>query len=636
MFGITNRNSLQLIVKFWLLLGLIIFNTFGLIMVVGVGFNSNINPLSNPDLPVQAAQKGTDYKLPFRAGEVWQTDYDYGIHTDSRGVGFDFYATKNSSLEIFAPTGGKLIRGCSAGNATVLGLYTNAGDYLRFVHMDGRTVGMSADQTRQVNQGDYLGKVIGAGTYETPTCKLSTDGAHLHLGWLTEMCNFTIDGYNFDCSGIVSCPGVGVYNVSCNRKYLGKQFNSTLITNSNYTNNYSLQISPKNNSGYNLTVQRGSTDNQTPVILWEAKGIKSQGFEYNGQTGEVRGLAGKCLDAGSGQSNQDVRIEGCHGQASQRWIFDSSNRLINQIRNLCVDSYSGNSNGSRLYMGVCHNGNNQKWLIPSNVLPLGLENINQSIAIMGKNLSLDVRGGDFYNQNQVWLYTGNGSIAQKWEYNQTSGQIRGLAGKCLDSGSGNLGENLRIEECNGGIGQQWDLSKLSEIKNRKNNLCIDSFSGYSNASRLYLYSCHGGSNQKWRIGNINPMPELTQEIASKTSPNLILDVKGATPDNQTRVQLYSRNDSIAQKWRFNPTTREVRGLTGKCLEAGSGQAGQDVKIYDCNGTLGQQWELNANSQMVNKAFNQCMDSFSGNKLESRIYVGACHNGDNQKWVIVNP
>jgi murein DD-endopeptidase MepM/ murein hydrolase activator NlpD len=630
--------SLQLIVKFWILLGMVIFNSLGMMMVIGANINpvlNFINPISS-NIEVQAAQKGYDYKLPFRAGEVWQTDYDYGVHTDSRGVGFDFYATKNSTLDILAPTGGKLIRGCSAGNATVLGLYTNSGDYLRFVHMDARTVPISADQTKQVNQGDYLGKVIGAGTYETPTCKLSSDGPHLHLGWLTEMCNFTIDGYTFDCSGIVPCPGVGVYNVSCNRKYLGQQFNSTLVTNSSYNNNYGDRISSKTSDAYSLTVQRGQTDNQTAVILWEDKGMRSQKWEYNPQNGEVRGLAGKCLDAGSGNQDQDARIENCHGKDSQKWLYDSSNRLINPIRNLCLDSYSGNTNGSRLYMGACHDKPNQKWSIPVRVATSSLESINQPITILGKNLALDVKGGDYYNQNQVWLYTGNNSLAQKWEYNQVTGQIKGLAGKCLDGGDGVIGQNLRIEQCNGQIQQQWDLTRTSDLRNRKNNLCIDSYSGYSSTSRLYLFNCHGGNNQKWRIGNINPTPELNQEIASKTNPNFVLDVKGANPDSQTRVQLYNRNDSIAQKWKFNIATGEIKGLTTKCLEAGSGIGGEDVRIYECNGTLSQQWELNANNQMVNRAFGQCMDSFSGNRNESRLYVGNCHSGDNQKWTLINP
>ena len=151
-----------------------------------------------------------------------------------------------------------------------------------------------------------------------------------------------------------------------------------------------------------------------------------------------------------------------------------------------------------------------------------------------------------------------------------------------------------------------------------------------------MYYCHGGSNQKWRIGNINPTPELNSEIASKTNTAFVLDVKGANPDNQAKLQLYSRNDTIAQRWKFNVLTGEIKGLTTKCLDAGSGIGGQDVRINDCNGQPQQQWELNANSQLVNKSKGQCMDSFNGNKLESRLYVGVCHEGNNQKWIITNP
>jgi Ricin-type beta-trefoil lectin domain len=626
--------SLQLIVKFWILLGMIIFNSLGMMMVAGVNIIPALN-LNNSALPVQAAQKGNDYKLPFRAGEVWQTDYDYGVHTDSRGLGFDFYATKNSTLDIFAPTGGKLIRGCSAGNATVLGLYTNSGDYLRFVHMDAGSVPISADQTRQVNQGDYLGKVTGAGVFETPTCKLSSDGAHLHLGWISEMCNFTIDGYTFDCSGVVPCPGVGVYNVNCNRKYLGQQFNSTLVVNSNYNNNYNDKINSKTAENAILTVQKGSTDNQTSVIVWEDKGMRSQKWEYNPQNGEMRGLAGKCLDAGNGNQDQDVRIEGCHGKDNQKWIYDSKNRLVNPIRNLCLDSYSGNANGSRLYMGSCHDKPNQKWNVPVRVNPMSLESINQPIKILGQDLALDVKGANYFNQNQVWLYSNNNGLAQKWEYNNATGQIRGLAGKCLDGGNGNVGQDLRIEECNNQTQQQWTLTKENDLKNRKNDLCVDSYSRFASTSRLYLNGCHGQSNQKWTIGNFNPNPEINQEIASKTDNSLVLDVRAVDPSNQTRVDLYARNNGINQKWKFNTVNGEIKGLTNKCLDAGNGEVGQDARINDCNGAITQKWELNSASQLVNKAKNLCLDSYSRNKIGSRLYVGTCHSQDNQKWTLIN-
>jgi hypothetical protein len=195
--------------------------SFGLLIVV---LSSNINFHTK----VSASQNNTSYKLPFRAGEKWTAENSgYGVHKDSKGYAFDFYANGNSSKEILAPIDGVMGRGCSVNNSTYLSIKTEQEDVVRFFHIDASSVLISEGEFVHVRQGDIIGKVTDAGTYETEKCKNSSDATHLHFSWLETMCNFKIEGYEFDCNDMKDCDTQGLYKVPCNGKNPSQQFISS-------------------------------------------------------------------------------------------------------------------------------------------------------------------------------------------------------------------------------------------------------------------------------------------------------------------------------------------------------------------------------------------------------------------------
>jgi len=171
------------------------------------------------------------YRMPFSSDQVWNsTAYpwrdNYGVHNDSWGLAFDFYAPSNTQTSIYAPADGLVTKGCNAGNATYVSLETASGDILRLVHLNNQSVGLvkKGDQ-KQVKQGDYLGKTTGKGVFDTPDCHLSSDDWHVHLSWEIKNCPFKIDGYQFDCERLKQC--IGTYTIGCNQKYLNQTFLST-------------------------------------------------------------------------------------------------------------------------------------------------------------------------------------------------------------------------------------------------------------------------------------------------------------------------------------------------------------------------------------------------------------------------
>jgi murein DD-endopeptidase MepM/ murein hydrolase activator NlpD len=78
-----------------------------------------------------------------------------------------------------------------------------------------------------------------------------------------------------------------------------------------------------------------------------------------------------------------------------------------------------------------------------------------------------------------------------------NGEIKTVNEWCL-SGEGG---NIVLRDCNGGNGQKWVRGANNSIRNVESGLCWDSYSGDVYRSRVYLWQCHGGSNQRWRVGN---------------------------------------------------------------------------------------------------------------------------------------
>ena len=186
---------------------------------------SILSILSSLLLTVNAAQNSDNYKLPFRAGETWKSG-SQGMHTDEKGISFDFFPT-NGASEIFAPAAGDLTRGCTVGNQTILNLDIGNGDSFRFVHMAADSVGLTEGQHKNVKQGEFIGKIFQQdGYFNQGYCFFYSEGAHLHMSFPLSMCNLRIDGYNFDCGNLRDCSNGG-YKVNCNDYYLGQTFRST-------------------------------------------------------------------------------------------------------------------------------------------------------------------------------------------------------------------------------------------------------------------------------------------------------------------------------------------------------------------------------------------------------------------------
>ncbi|MEU9015042.1 RICIN domain-containing protein [Streptomyces sp. NPDC048479] len=133
---------------------------------------------------------------------------------------------------------------------------------------------------------------------------------------------------------------------------------------------------------------------------------------------------------------------------------------------------------------------------PAQAAPAGGPS-GQITGLAGK--CVDVAKASTANFTQVQLFDCNGSAAQHWTM-AGDGSIRAL-GKCLNVASGSTGASVQLYDCNGTDIQHWSYNlSTNEVVNTSSAKCLD-VPAYNttNSTRLQIYDCNSGANQKWHI-----------------------------------------------------------------------------------------------------------------------------------------
>ncbi|MFD3515763.1 PQQ-dependent sugar dehydrogenase [Streptomyces sp. NPDC058657] len=111
------------------------------------------------------------------------------------------------------------------------------------------------------------------------------------------------------------------------------------------------------------------------------------------------------------------------------------------------------------------------------------------------------------------------------------------------------------------------------------------------------------------------------------------DVANGASADGTQIQLWTCNQSAAQKWTATDDT--LRAL-GKCMDiSGGGSAdGTKVQLYGCNGTGAQKWVPQADGTLKNPQSGKCLDAAGVSSADgTKLHLWTCHTGANQKWTL---
>ncbi|MFE9404203.1 non-reducing end alpha-L-arabinofuranosidase family hydrolase [Streptomyces sp. NPDC006530] len=119
---------------------------------------------------------------------------------------------------------------------------------------------------------------------------------------------------------------------------------------------------------------------------------------------------------------------------------------------------------------------------------------------------IDINGSTTANGTQAQLWDCNGQANQAWAYTPSK-QLMVYGTKCLDAkGSGN-GTAVVISDCDGSARQQWTINTDGTIADVQSKLCLDAVgAATANGTKIQLYSCWSGGNQKWSGPSGAPTP----------------------------------------------------------------------------------------------------------------------------------
>ncbi|MEV6977168.1 ricin-type beta-trefoil lectin domain protein [Kitasatospora sp. NPDC093806] len=146
-----------------------------------------------------------------------------------------------------------------------------------------------------------------------------------------------------------------------------------------------------------------TTIGSCPQFSWGV-GISFGPAPVAGATGQITGYVNKCLDVRGGSTNNGTPVQmwDCLGNVNQTWRVgvDGTIRAVGK----CLDPQSGNTgNGTPVWMWDCNGAISQQWRVRA----------DGAIINVKSGRALDVRGYD----------TANGAIAQLWDFNNTANQL---------------------------------------------------------------------------------------------------------------------------------------------------------------------------------------------------------------------
>lgn len=337
---------------------------------------------------------------------------------------------------------------------------------------------------------------------------------------------------------------------------------------------------------------------------------------------------------------------------SRGWQYTSSGK---------VDGISGNVDmnafGNKEFVNGGSSNDLQAAIDVRKMTAVTIPNGNYYINVRSKVASsVDIPGGSAADSTAIQLYSGNGSKAQQFTFTrQSDGSyeiVNVNSGKALDVCNGVAENNAIVQQYsrNNSQAQRWfirDSGAGYYLQSALGNWVLDLSSGNTaNGAAIRLYTPNGTASQLFVVSSsdVNIATGVSMIITSVTNKKLVTDVTGASTANGARVQLYSSNNTNAQKYRFesigNGTYKIVNINSGKMLDVAGGSTanGAALQQYTSNNTVAQQWTVrnygSGKIALVSVTANKAVDIPGGNAVQQTQLQLYSPNGTvAQQWLV---
>ena len=233
-------------------------------------------------------------------------------------------------------------------------------------------------------------------------------------------------------------------------------------------------------------------------------------------------------------------------------------------------------------------------------------------------LMVDVAGSSKKKGANVQLWTSNKTASQKWRFisaGKGTYKIRNVgSGKYLDVTGAVAADYTNVQQYTGNktAAQRWKVKKVGQgyriysAVNAKYALDTEVVKA-QNGTNVIIYHKTNATDEKWWLIPSKPEVESKQviddgtyEIQFAEAPSYVVDLTGASYDNGANVQIYTRNETLAQRWQIRWESDgyySIRSVnSGRALEVGGADPAvrANVRVWANNKTDAQRWAISKN------------------------------------------
>ena len=343
-----------------------------------------------------------------------------------------------------------------------------------------------------------------------------------------------------------------------------ERINSLAAQNKNTLADGVYEINSVKNSNYTLDVNSASTRNGANVQLYLRNGTQAQAFRVSHDS---QGFV-TFTNINSGK------------------VIDLDGAITKNGRN--IHQYA--SNGTRA----------QKWIVQQSGSGYSI------VSAIDTSFALDIRNGSVYSGSNIQLYKSNNTAAQQWTFNKyvterercdsyASQNKDRMAdgvyyiknqnvGFALDVADGSLygGANVQLYSLNKTNAQKWKITHDStgyvSFQNVGSGMYLTA-SGSGRTANVYQQKQTNDYNQKWIVMFDN---NQNLRIVSALNSTMVLDVKDGKICRCSNIQLYTSNNTNAQKWVFEYINTNATGGLMQIMGTSQTTVAQMVRYYNSN------------------------------------------------------
>ena len=399
-------------------------------------------------------------------------------------------------------------------------------------------------------------------------------------------------------------------------------------------------LSPASSPDSVADIASASSADGADARLYGPNGTLAQLFEFRYVDGYylvVNASSGKALDVADGDVVPGANVQQwTAGTANANQLFSASDNgdgtwtLVNKGTGLALSA-----SGSDLVGAAPDGSASQRFRVQEYTYTIsgGVYTINSSF---NSGLVLEVSSASTSDSAAIQMHAANDTFSQKWLVTLVDESTNAYSIESLNSGkrlsatsSSSVGQ--RLPDSNDSA-QLWipniEVGGISFV-NLKYQDSILTMSSIASGKKVGLSSQSVGSPQLFTLNSSSDVvPNGTYFIRMAKNSGFVLDVDSGSKANGANVQVYSNNDSTAQKWDL---TRNADGtyticsaVSGKALDVANGSAvsGANVQQYEKNGSKAQKWYISYRDGgfVITSALNS--------KLVLNVDSGRTENGAN--------